>query len=67
MITDEPFKAYGFTFDDILALRGLLTVLGYMDRIPQFCEEVMQKGLPSMKEVGIRYHEQQIEKLKNMP
>lgn len=66
-MSDGDDKRYGLTADDCIRLSGLLLVLGYENRVPEFVDKILSDGLPSQKEVAIKYHERKLRELRNLP
>jgi uncharacterized protein YaaR (DUF327 family) len=53
----------GLTAEEISELKYLMDVMRYSGRVKQFVNDAIEKGIPSVREQAIMYHQRKIEEL----
>lgn len=57
------YKWGGFTLAELLTLKGVLCMTGYEGRVKDFCNDLLENGMPSQRELLAKQYRERIAEL----
>lgn len=57
------YKWGGFTISELLTLKGVICLTGYDGRVKDFCNEILENGMPSQRDILAKQYRERIAEL----